>query len=52
MTCVREGVKEGDVLSSGTVTTRDRSKSVPYLTLKNSKGISNCQSIGELGNLL
>ena len=33
-------------------TSRDRPKSAPYLRLKNSKRISICQSIGELGTLL
>ena len=31
---------------------RDRSKSAPYLRLKNTKSTSKCQSIGELGTLL
>ena len=33
-------------------TRRERSKSAPYLRLKDSKRTSKCQSIGELGTLL
>ena len=34
------------------ITRRERPKSAPYLRLKDSKRISKCQSIGELGTLL